>query len=213
MDDAKGPASSNVLRSAQFEGLLQRLDPNRDRAGELYEKLRRRLIKFFEWNSCFPAEDLTDETLDRVAQKLTVEVIHDLHAYASGVAKRVRQEAYKQAGKNVPVPDLPNQENFFQDPKNPEQIMQDKAEGQRRSDCLRLCMQRLAGRDRELFLDYHHAADQRMQHRLEIARNLGVTIGTLRVKINRLRDELETCARKCVASSGVGPAGGRSMQA
>jgi DNA-directed RNA polymerase specialized sigma24 family protein len=212
MDDDKGRASSHLLRSAQFEELLRRLDPNRDQAGELYETLRRRLIKFFEWNSCSPAEDLADETLDRVAQKLTVEAIHDLHAFAAGVAKRVRQEAYKQAGRSVQVPDLPNQENFFQDLRNPEQIMQEKVEGQRRSNCLRVCMQRMADQDRALFVTYHTAATERRQHRLEMARESGLTIGTLRVRINRLRDELETCARKCVASSSVGRAGGLRMR-
>src|SRR5258708_44850 len=136
MDDANAPVSKDDLRSAQFEGLLTRLDPDRERAGELYEALRRKLIKFFEWNSCFPAEDLTDETLDRVTQKLGEELIHDVPAFASGVAKRVRQEAHKRTLRMVRVSDVANQENFFADSRNTEKEIQDKMEGELRSKCL-----------------------------------------------------------------------------
>jgi len=199
MDDAKDPASSDDVLRVQFEGLLQRLDPDRDRAGELYEKLRRKLIKFFEWNFCIAAEDLADETLDRVARKLTEEVIHDLPAYTAAVAKRIKQEANRQALRSVPVPDLPNQEAVLRDPSDPEKIMQDKAESGRRARCLHLCMQRLAERDRELFFTYHREVAARMEYRLNLARKLGLTIGALRVRINRMRDSLESCTRKCMA--------------
>jgi RNA polymerase sigma factor (sigma-70 family) len=204
MDDAKAPISQGGLRSAQFEGLLRRLDPDRERAGELYENLRRKLIKFFEWNSCFPAEDLADETLDRVAQKIGEEVIQDLPAFATGVAKRVRQEAHKRAGRMVRVPDLPNKENFFADTRNPEKEIQDKMEGERRSKCLHICVQRLPDRERELFLNYYNAAGEHTQYRLKLAKTMGLTIGTLRVRVNRLRDELEGCTRKCAASPRAG---------
>jgi DNA-directed RNA polymerase specialized sigma24 family protein len=201
MDDADGSASPDrTLQAAQFEGLLRCLDPDRDRAGELYEKLRRKLIKFFEWNSCSPGEDLADETLDRVARKVAEEIILDLPAFAAAVAKRVRQEAYKKAVRRVQVPDLPNQEAVFQDPRNPEKILQEKRERERRSRCLHICMRRLGDRDRELFLRYHDEAGQRLQHRLELASKFGLTIGTLRVRINRVRDSLESCTRNCMAS-------------
>jgi len=205
MDDAQAPISPDSLRSAQFEGLLRRLDPDRERAGQLYENLRRKLIKFFEWNSCFSAEDLADETMDRVAQKVGEEVIQDLPAFATGVAKRVRQEAHKRAGRMVRVPDLPLKENFFADPKNPEKEIQDKMEGERRSKCLHICIQRLPDRERELFLNYYNATGEYTQYRLKLAKTMGLTIGTLRVRVNRLRDVLEKCTRKCAASPRAAP--------
>lgn len=200
MDDANAPILPDDLRSAQFEGLLRRLDPDRERAGELYEGLRRKLIKFFEWNSCFPAEDLADETLDRVAEKLGEEFIHDVAAFASGVAKRVRQEAHKRDLRMVRVPDVAREENFFMDPKSPEREVQDKMDGERRAKCLHICTQRLSDRDRELFFRYYNTTGERIQYRLTLAKTMGLAIGTLRVRVNRLRDELEKCARKCAAS-------------
>jgi DNA-directed RNA polymerase specialized sigma24 family protein len=208
MDDVRDPASSEgLLRPAQFEGLLQRLDPDRERAGESYEKLRRKLIKFFEWNSGFPAEDLADETLDRVARKLTEEVVHDLSAFAAAVAKRVRQEAYKRVARRPLVSDLPDRETVLPDFKNPESILQDKTESERRARCLKVCMQRLADRDRQLFLTYHSEGGQRLQDRLDLAKKLGLTIGALRVRINRVRDNLEKCTRNCAALGLVRPSG------
>ncbi|HEV3038764.1 MAG TPA: hypothetical protein VHA33_13390 [Candidatus Angelobacter sp.] len=195
MDDANAPISN------EFEGLLKRLDPDRERAGELYEALRRKLIKFFEWNACVSAEDLADETLDRVAQKVEEELIHDVVAFASGVAKRVRQEANKRALRMVQVPDLVKQESFFADARNPEKDIQDKMDGERRSKCLHICIQRLADRDRELFFRYYNTTGEHMQCRLTLAKTMGLAIGTLRVRVNRLRDDLEKCTRKCAASS------------
>jgi DNA-directed RNA polymerase specialized sigma24 family protein len=200
MDDANAPILPDDVKSSHFEGLLRRLDPDRERAGELYEALRRKLIKFFEWNSCFPAEDLADETLDRVAQKLEEEFVHDVPAFASGVAKRVRQEAQKRDLRMVRVPDVAREERFFRDPRNPEREVQDKMDGERRAKCLHICVQRLSDKDRELFFRYYNTTGERIQYRLTLAQTMGLAIGALRVRVNRLRDELERCARKCAAS-------------
>ncbi len=58
-----------TLSQSSFDSFLTILDSNRERAGQKYEILRVRLVKFFEWRACRFADDLADETLDRVAQK------------------------------------------------------------------------------------------------------------------------------------------------
>lgn len=68
MNDAKAPLHGNAREAERFDNLLRLLDLDRDVAGDKYERLRRKLIKFFEWNACFPAEDLADETFDRVGK-------------------------------------------------------------------------------------------------------------------------------------------------
>jgi hypothetical protein len=55
------------LTPHEFETLLTRLDPDRDRAAQGYELLRRKLVKFFERNKCAGTEALADETIDRAA--------------------------------------------------------------------------------------------------------------------------------------------------
>src|SRR5260221_8969434 len=83
------------LTAAQFEGLLQRLDADRNQAGEKYEDIRWRMVRFFQWNSCLTAEELVEETLNRDAEKLAAgahEIPH-VAADAWGLARKVKQEA------------------------------------------------------------------------------------------------------------------------
>ena len=186
------------LRSDYFESLLQQLDPDRDLAGQKYEDLRRKLIKFFEWNSCFPAEDLVDETFDRVAGKLENVPVHDVIGFAWGFAKHIRQEAYKRADRMVQISDLPQGKDVLADANGPDKILQKEMEHQRRAECLHRSLQRLPREDRQLFLQYHNVKGEHTEYRQQLAANLGMTVGTLRVRINRLREKLERSVNKCL---------------
>ncbi|HEV8367877.1 MAG TPA: hypothetical protein VGQ39_08000 [Pyrinomonadaceae bacterium] len=52
------------LTTDTFTRLLQRLDPDREQAGEKYEELRRTLIRFFEWRGAPYPEEHADENLE-----------------------------------------------------------------------------------------------------------------------------------------------------
>lgn len=183
-----------------MEILLRLLDPDRDRAGEKYERLRRRLIKFFEWNSCYPAEDLADETFVRLEQRVGEVEIRDVAGFAWGIAKNLRQEAQKKAGRTVHILDLPGGEEALPGTQDHEKEIHEKMQQKRRFKCLQLCLQRMPQRDRELFLAYHNVKGEHLQYRHGLAKRLGLTLGALRVRVNRSRDELEKCVRQCFAS-------------
>ena len=53
-----------------FDALLVWLDPDRELAACKYEEIRSRLIRIFKSRGSPVAEDLADETFDRVARKL-----------------------------------------------------------------------------------------------------------------------------------------------
>ena len=59
-----------VLTQEAFDALLGWLDTNREVAAERYERIRNRLIKIFACRGCMEAEDLADETINRVTSKL-----------------------------------------------------------------------------------------------------------------------------------------------
>src|SRR4029079_2064984 len=59
-----------VLTGEAFELLLAALHPERERAAAAYEQLRERTIGLLRWWGASRPEELTDETLDRVARKL-----------------------------------------------------------------------------------------------------------------------------------------------
>src|SRR6185503_14895845 len=80
-----------------FASLLNRLDADRERAGQHYEELRRLLIRFYEWRRAPFPEDHADETIDRVARKLNDGVVIDnLKAYCYEVARLVFLEVQKE---------------------------------------------------------------------------------------------------------------------
>ena len=191
------------MKSDHFDNLLRRLDPDRRLAGEKYEDLRRRLIKFFQWNSCFPAEDLVDETLDRVTEKLADAPVLDVVGFAWGVAKHVRQEASKQSERIVQMSDLPGGTELPSKDRGPERVLQEEMEDEQRAECLRRCLQRFSHSDREVFLKYHNVQGEHTEYRQRLAANLGLSIGALRVKINRLREKLEDCLHQCVGGNAL----------
>lgn len=200
MTGSASPSPKDDLTAAKFEGLLLRLDPNRDRAGEKYEEIRWKLVKFFQWGSCVNAEDLVDETLNRVAEKLASqqEDIHDVAAFVWGVAKKIRQEEVRKESKTIRLPDLPGAEELFPSPRAADV---EASETQSRLKCLRRCLRLLAVVDRRLLLKYHSSSGRRGEGRQRLAQESGITNLALRVRVNRLRFKLEECIKECLASS------------
>ena len=187
--------SRSDLTADQFDVLLQRLDPDRNRAGEKYEELRWKLIRFFQWNSCLAADELVDNVLNRVAGKLVQEgdQIQDVAAFAWGVAKMVRQEALRRDLKTVPLEDLPNADGFAAAGRDSEKTEFETI--QVRLKYLRMCIQRLLPRDRHLLLRYHAPKGRRIEERQRLANESAISMVALRVRINRLRYKVEECIK------------------
>jgi DNA-directed RNA polymerase specialized sigma24 family protein len=188
----------------QIALLLARLDPDRDQAGEKYEDLRRKLVKFFECNGCYPAEDLADETLDRTAKRL--DDVKDVVRFAFGVARKVRLEAYEAAPRTQQSADDPTGEgNPAAGVEFSEAAMIKKIDQEKRLTCLGRCMKRLSDEERDQVIEYHTPEEEPpAQRRQRMAKSLGVSSGALRAKMNRLRDKLELCVKACVGARSVG---------
>jgi RNA polymerase sigma factor (sigma-70 family) len=200
MDDTNLTSCGIRLTATQFESLLRRLHPNRESAGEKYEDIRWQLTKFFEWNSGFQAEDLVDETLDRVARRLEELEIPDVVSFAWGVARNVKHEATRKAARMVPIPDRPDEAGFPIETRNAEDHIHEKMEFEQRRKCLHGCIQRLSPEDRKLFHAYYHAEGDSIEFRQKLANSLGLTMNALRVRVNRLRDKVEKCTDKYAVS-------------
>ncbi len=84
-----------VVTPQAFDSLLGWLDQDREQAGEKYEKIRLRLIKIFTCRGCAEADDLADETINRVTAKvaeLISKYTGDPALYFYGVAQKVHLE-------------------------------------------------------------------------------------------------------------------------
>jgi RNA polymerase sigma factor (sigma-70 family) len=174
-----------------FEKLLARMDADRERAGERYETLRRKLMKFFEWHGIGSPEEHADETINRIARKITEgEEIHDLHGYCYGVARMLLREALRERERERAMRDrLPP----------PPDAGEEGSERESRVLCLDECLGRIPAESRELILEYYQSEKQaKIESRRELAGRLGIPLNALRIRAHRIRAKLEACVNDCL---------------
>lgn len=178
-----------LLSQEAFDKFLGWLGPDRDSAGKKYEEIRLKLIKIFARRGCTIAEELADETMDRVclkAPRIVDTYIGDPALYFYGVAQNVFLEYVKKRPDPLPIPPPPA----------PEEI-------ERSFDCLHHCMQYLDAQSRELILQYYqHEKKAKIDHRRELAERLGIALNTLRVRAYRIKESLQKCVRECLKQDG-----------
>jgi len=187
--DEEPPARAKwVLTQESFDRLLNWLDPDREQAGKKYEEIRFKLIKIFVRRGCPIAEELTDETINRVARKLPEieqDYVGDRARYFFGVAYKVLHEYLKDLKKRpnpLPMPE----------PDPPEVI-------EKNLECLRKCMEPLTARNRELIQTYFsEEKSAKIAQRKELADSLGVSVNTLRMRAHRIKASLRDCVLKCL---------------
>jgi DNA-directed RNA polymerase specialized sigma24 family protein len=72
-------------------------------------------------------------------------------------------------------------------------------------DCLHSCLQKLSAEQRELIMAYYAKEKQaKIDHRLELARSLGISVKALRVKVFRIRLSLEHCIERSLKRKAQG---------
>ena len=179
-----------VLTQGAFDALLDWLDANRDLAALKYETIRSRLIKIFACRGCLEAEDLADETINRVTSKLPE--IHTTYTgeparYFYGVANKVHLEYTRRK----PVPPLP-------DPKT------DCEQAELEYACLDRCVAKLTSEQRELVLSYYQEEKHaKIEHRKLLASRLGIAANALRIRAHRIRASLQECVKECLQEAAV----------
>jgi len=208
MDD--DPSRLQQPDALSFDRLLERLDADRERAGEKYVILRRQLSAFFEADGCRPADDLADVTLDRLARRAAGGEVRDARAFAWGVARKVRLEARRQAARRARSGLALAEAVGSSDARGVERRLLEKIDNERLAHRLRAWLDRLPPRDRTLFLTYHWPSAKPASSRLALAAAAGLPIATLRVRIKRLRDRLGRCVPPPPGSSRADSPSGRA---
>ena len=192
-------ARNPVIPPQSFDEILAWLNPDRNEAADIYVQLRNDLTRIFAWNRCADPDGLTDEVFDRVARK--VHVVRptfdgDPKLFFYGIARNLIKESPKRIKKQVSIEDtdLPAQEPAVED-----------ESASMREDCLNACLQQLNAEKRELVLSYYAKEKQaKIDHRTELARKMGISVETLRVRVHRIRGTLEKCIEGCLDSIGPG---------
>jgi DNA-directed RNA polymerase specialized sigma24 family protein len=176
------------LSQEAFDALLDWLDSDREQAAIKYEDIRRRLIKIFTGRACVEAEDLADETINRVTSRLSLikeKFTGDRARYFFGVANKVYMEHMRRKQPQAPPPP----------PADSNQV-------ELEFRCLEHCIESLSEENRYLLLKYYGAeGGSKVDRRKELAEELGIAPNALRIRAYRIRLGLQECVEKCISDS------------
>src|SRR5215468_12318314 len=90
------------LTQTAFDNFLACLDSDRDIAADRYLRIRRDLVRLFEWRGCSAPDDYADETMNRCARKIAAgEEIRDITTYSLGVARMLLREMARDCARHM----------------------------------------------------------------------------------------------------------------
>lgn len=181
----------NELTREKFFSFLQWLNPDIERAGEEYERLRFRLCTFFSQRQCSFADELTDETINRVILKASEEQIESKAAYCYGVAKNVYREWLRKQRPHLEIEEAEIAARAPEERSFPH-------------ECLDKCLRELSPESRSLLLDYFSEEKQaKIELHQRISQSLKMTQTALRMRVMRAKQKLKICIEQCMGLEAV----------
>jgi DNA-directed RNA polymerase specialized sigma24 family protein len=202
-------AKPQGLTREGFDALLAQLDPDREKAGERYETIRRKLVRLFEWRGCDGSADLADETINRVARRMAEGIelkSADPYGYFCGVAHLVFKEVLRRSSR-----EFRSLESGEWPP--PIYVPDDEEEpADRRLECLRHCLGKIPPDQRDLLLRYYqgkdhqgkdhqgkdHQGEGNIRNRKALSSELNIPLNALRIRVHRVRRKIEDCVQGCL---------------
>ena len=181
-----------ALTQEAFDRLLAAFGDDQESAGKKYLEVRGNLTRFFEWRGCPFPEDHADETMNRVAKRLTEgEAIQNPSGYCMGVARMLLLEINKERAR---------EQQALGEMANAPNVAADDSESETRIECLRVCLQALPADNRELIVEYYQGEKgTKIENRKRLTERFKVPVNTLRMRALRLREKLQTCVEECLA--------------
>ena len=164
--------------------------------------MRRRLSLYFDRKSCPSADDLADETLNRVARRLEeqggiTDVVPARYCYITAkfvLLEHLRKADHSQAS----LDNAPSPSRFVSSLTAPSAGDDEPEAKEKVFNCLELCLQKLPASDRGFILDYYQGERRaKIERRSELAVSLGLTMNALAIRACRIRNKLEACVRMC----------------
>jgi DNA-directed RNA polymerase specialized sigma24 family protein len=191
----------NSLTSASLDSLLAQLGPDRESAAQAYIELRRALFIFFAARGVANPDEMTDETINRVARRLSEGKLITTESpanYFYGVARNVWRESLARGNVLIPLSDRASAGSAHATPYELLLWARERIETDLKHDCLEKCLGRLASEDRELVVSYYQfSGGEKIENRKKLAAQLGLSNNTLRQKVARLRSRLAECMTIC----------------
>ncbi len=184
---------SYEITRKSFQKLLKWLDSDEEKAVEKYGHIYSALVKIFYSYGFQNAEDLTDETIDRViAQIETLEKNFEGEKikYFMGVARLVKLENFRKKENFIELTDQTDvsEATDFVEEDTSEENLED----------LKKCLKKLNIKDRRIVLGYYNVtqnAKKKDVHK-NLAKKSSLTLNNLRVQVFRLKQKITDCLEK-----------------
>jgi DNA-directed RNA polymerase specialized sigma24 family protein len=177
------------LTQPAFDGLLASLDPDRDVAAERYLRIRRDVVRLFEFRGCSTPDEYADETMNRCARKIAQgEQIRDLKTYSIGVARMLVREMGR---------DRSRRERPLDEALEPcSEWLADQSQVEDRVEALRKSLDELSNDDRFVILNYYEGDKcDRIKTRKMLSALFGIGTSALRMRALRIREKLQLCTQ------------------
>ena len=157
--------------------------------GSHYERLRSKLIFFFTRKLLPVPEDLADEVMDRLAQRLADGIqMNSVEAFALGIARHVAQEQQRRTLQTRDV-----DPGFFDNIPTPSITW----DGEDEIACMERCLKKLSRSESQLLRGYYLTNGKNpVAARKKLSDTLGISAIALRQRVFLLRQRL----RECMAS-------------
>ena len=193
------------LSQLAFSRLLEWLDDGVDSCGEGYLEMRRRLVSYFDRRNRLSADELADETLNRIGRTLEKDgaiAVTPAARYCYVVAKFVLLEDVRREQQHLRMHAAEASAGHGAKFSEPDE---DVAIREQRLQCLERCLQELNPEQRELVVEYYRddTGRQKIVRRRDLAQRLGITMNALGIRACRIRAALETRMAECCPASGL----------
>ncbi|MFL6255020.1 MAG: RNA polymerase sigma factor [Pyrinomonadaceae bacterium] len=170
-----------------LDKLFQLLEPDSRSIEEGFRQCRFKLVKFFAWRYCEDPDNLADETVSRLLKNVRdgqVISADNPYSYVYAIAVNVFKEYLRAKKKGAAQTDLSEARDV---------VIQQEAD-----DCKRQCFEQLPSEKRELLERYYQDDDSRE----DIAKEQGLSLNALRLKVHRIKQGLKRCREDCRKHSG-----------
>jgi DNA-directed RNA polymerase specialized sigma24 family protein len=185
---------AKAFQPPDYGRLLEWLSPDRSEAEKKFQRIRRDLIRIVASRGCPVPEDLADEAIARVAQKVSTIVdrwVGDPGLYFNAVVRNVHREDVRRRRPS----------SLDHEPPAPG-IVDETAE--KNSRCLDQCLKTISETDQALILDYYSQdRSDKIAKRKAMATQIGTGLNGLRIRAYRIRQRLFQCVIGCLEAATV----------
>jgi DNA-directed RNA polymerase specialized sigma24 family protein len=172
-----------------FSTLLKFLGPDDpDDAGPRYLRLHQKLEGYFRTRGAADPSTAADETLDRAARRIAEGAeVPNIDSFCLGIARFIIMEDWRINTRESAA--------FLEFLERHEQVTTEQID---RFSLMKTCFEQLPDYDRNLLNAYCAALSgkERAKRRRELAQELNKTVSALRIRVTRLRQDLDECLKK-----------------